>query len=118
MWHQQCHNIVVPSLSTGHHIFQAEDNELPPWVHVLFLSTLLLSAGIPYVMGPYRSPLTWTASGNTSSLHVLLGWSKGRKEAGFVPWFLQHSAVNRALGTAASKNPPPASPEVVVDAPL
>lgn len=49
------HNIVVPSLSTGRHIFQAEDNELPPWVHFspLFL-TALLSAGIPYVIGPHR----------------------------------------------------------------
>lgn len=42
MWHQQYHNIVVPSLSTGHHVFQGEDNEVPPWAHFphLFLTAL------------------------------------------------------------------------------
>lgn len=115
MWHQQYHNIAVPSLSTGHHIWQGEDNEVPPWVHFphLFLTALRLSAGVPYVMG---SPLMWTASGNASSLHELLGQSKGRKGLCFAPWCLQRSGVNRALGTAARKNPPPASPEVMVDA--
>lgn len=57
MWHQhqQYHNIVVPSLSTGHHVLQGEYNEVLPWVHFphLFFTALRLSAGIPYVLGPH-----------------------------------------------------------------
>lgn len=30
MWHQQYHNIVVPSLSTGHQVLEGEENEVPP----------------------------------------------------------------------------------------
>lgn len=53
-----------------------------------------------------------TARGNASSLHVLLGQNKGRVGP------LVSAVLWGKQGTAASKIPPPVSPEAVVDAPL
>lgn len=76
-----------------------------PWVHFprLFLTAVCLSAGIPHVMGVHRrSLLAWTASGNASSLRVLLGQNKGRKGPGSV-----HGACSSLgyTGQPASSHP-------------